>query len=96
MVRCTQAGVVLCADVQIICLLAHCIDGCIPETVISGETEDISPFCEFSFWVWVKFRDKGVAFPDDQMVLGHYLGPIIDVGPAMTQHVMKANGKYEN
>ena len=30
------------------------------------------------------------------MVLGKYLGPSIDVGPAMTQHVMKANGEYED
>ncbi|KAL7475690.1 hypothetical protein ACHAW6_001601 [Cyclotella cf. meneghiniana] len=30
------------------------------------------------------------------MVLGKYLGPSIDVGPVMTQHVMKANGKYKD
>ncbi|KAL7478254.1 hypothetical protein ACHAW6_004026 [Cyclotella cf. meneghiniana] len=30
------------------------------------------------------------------MVLGKYLGPSVDVGPAMTQRVMKANGKYED
>ena len=62
--------------------------------VVSGETADISPFCEFSFWDWVKFRDHGVAFPDDTLVLGKYLGPSIDVGPAMTSRVMKANGEF--
>ena len=72
------------------------LDGRVPETVVSGETADISPFCEFGFWDWVKFRDKGVAFPSDQMVLGKYLGHSIDVGPAMTQRVMKANGEYED
>ena len=61
-----------------------------------GETADISPFCEFGFWDWVKFREIGVAFPGNQMVLGKYLGPSIDMGPAMTQCVMKANGKYED
>ena len=30
------------------------------------------------------------------MVLGRYLGPSIDVGPVMTQRVMKANGEYED
>ena len=37
-----------------------------------------------------------VAFPDDQLVLGKYLGPSIDVRPAMMQHDMKANGGYED
>ncbi|KAL7487724.1 hypothetical protein ACHAW6_013295 [Cyclotella cf. meneghiniana] len=66
------------------------LDGHVPKMVILGETADISPFCKFGFWDWVKFRDKGVAFPDDQMVLGKYLGPSIDARPAMMQHVMKA------
>ena len=30
------------------------------------------------------------------MVLGKYIGHSIDVGPAMMQHVMKANGEYED
>jgi hypothetical protein len=30
------------------------------------------------------------------MVLGKYPGPSIDVGPAMTSRVMKANGKIED
>ena len=63
--------------------------------VVSGETADISPFCKFGFWDCVKFCNKGVAFPDNQLVLDKYLGPSIDVGPAMTQHVVNANGEYE-
>ena len=74
----------------------YSLDERVPETVVSGETADISPFCEFGFWDWVKFRDQGVAFPDDALVLGKYLGPSIDVGPAMTSQVMKANGKFED
>ena len=46
------------------------LDGRVPETVVSGETADISPFCEFGFWNWVKFQDHGVAFPGDALVLG--------------------------
>eukprot|EP00804_Cyclotella_cryptica_P020249 CCRYP_010925-RA/>CCRYP_010925-RA protein AED:0.44 eAED:0.44 QI:0/0/0/1/0/0/2/0/119 len=48
----------------------YCLDGRVPETVVLGETADISPFCEFGFWDWVKFRDQGVAFPGDALVLG--------------------------
>ena len=72
------------------------LDGHIPETVILGETAKISPFCEFGFCDWVKFWDSGLAFPGNPLVLGKYLGPSIDVGLAMTQHVMKANGKVED
>jgi hypothetical protein len=51
---------------------------------------------EFGFWDWVKFRYQRVAFPDDAMVLGKYLGPSIDVGPAMTSWIMKANGMTQD
>ena len=64
--------------------------------VVSGETADISPFCEFGFWDGVKFMDSGVAFPNNPLVLGKYLSPSIDVGPAMTQHIMNANSKVED
>ena len=39
------------------------------------------------------FRDQPVAFPDDNPVLGRYLGPAIDVGPALTAKILKANGE---
>jgi len=69
------------------------LDGRVPETVVSGETADISPFCEFGWWDWVMFRDNTVSFPQDKKVLGKYLGPSIDVGPAMTARIMKENGE---
>jgi hypothetical protein len=34
-----------------------------------------------------------VAFPDDNPVLGRYLGPAINVGPALTAKILKANGE---
>jgi hypothetical protein len=43
-----------------------------------------------------KFQNKGVTFPDDTLVLGKYLGPIIDVGPVMTQCVVEANGEVKD
>ena len=65
----------------------------VPEKVMSGETSDISQFCEFAFYDWIMFRDQPVAFPDDNPVLGRYLGPAIDVGPALTAKILKANGE---
>ena len=67
--------------------------GEVSETNISGETSDISQFCEHPWYGWVKFWDTLVSFPDDKVVLGRYLGPSIDVGPAMTAKLLKANGQ---
>ncbi|KAL7481226.1 LOW QUALITY PROTEIN: hypothetical protein ACHAW6_006900 [Cyclotella cf. meneghiniana] len=72
------------------------INGHVLETVVLGETADISPFCKIGFWDWVKFQDKGVTIFDGKLVLGKYLGPSINVGSAMIQHIMKANGRIED
>ena len=74
----------------------YCLDGRVPETVISGETANISPFCEFGFWYWVKLWEKGFDFPEDTLVLGKYLGPSVDVGLATTQRIMKSNGEIKD
>jgi hypothetical protein len=63
-----------------------------PETIMSGETSDISQLCELSWYEWLKFRDGAASFPQDKQVLGRYLGPSIDIGPAMTAKILKANG----
>ena len=60
---------------------------------MSGETSDISQFCEFAFYDWIMFRDQPVAFSDDNPVLGRYLGPVIDAGPTLTAKILKANGE---
>ena len=60
--------------------------GEVPETLVSGETADISPFAEFAWYDWLKFRDDAVAFPEDREVLGRYLGPAIGVGPATVSY----------
>jgi len=65
-----------------------------PETLINGETPDISAFGEYGWYDWVKFRDTQVAYPEDNFVLGRYLGPSFDVGPAMTAKILKENGQY--
>jgi len=77
-------------------MTAHSIyrlNGQVLETRVSGETADISPFALFQWYEWVYFRDTTVSFPDDTMVLGRDLGPAIDIGPAMTRKILKANGR---
>ena len=45
------------------------LDGMTPETKISGETSDITTFCEFGWYKWVYFRDTYVTFPGDNLVI---------------------------
>ena len=56
-----------------------------------GGTSGISQFCEHEFYDWVMFRDEPIQYPDENPMLGSYLGPAIDVVPKMTDNVMKAN-----
>ena len=38
-------------------------------------------------------RDETIQYPEKNPLLGRYLGPAIDVGPAMTTNTMKGNGE---
>ena len=67
--------------------------GEVSETVMLGETSDISNFFEHELYDWVMFRDKPIQQPDENTVLGRYLGPEIAVGPEMTANTMKENGE---
>lgn len=69
------------------------LQGEVPQTVVSGQTADISSLCQHSWYEWVKFRHTPASFPEDKMVLGRYLGPSFDVGPALTAKILKANGQ---
>ena len=71
----------------------YSLQGEVPETVMSGKTADIGQFCEFLFYDWIIICDKPVAFPNANHVLCRYLGPVIDVGLALTAEILKANGE---
>ena len=59
---------------------------------MSGGTSDISQLCEHGFYDLVMFRDERTKYPDENLVLGRYLGPEIDIVQAMTDNTKKANG----
>jgi hypothetical protein len=69
------------------------LNGEVPETIMSGETADITPYCAFEWYEWVKFRDTSQQFPDDNIVLGRYLGTDVDVGTSLTAKILKKNGE---
>ena len=39
------------------------------------------------------FRDDPIQFLDENPVLGKYLGPALDFGPAMTANILKESGE---
>ena len=67
----------------------YMLKGEVPETVMSGGTSDTRKFCEHGFYDWVMFRDELIQYPDENTVLGIYLGLEIDVGLEMTTKIMK-------
>ena len=71
----------------------YMLQGEVPETVMLGGTSYISQFHDHGFYNWVMFRDDPIKYPDENPVLGRYLGPAIDVGTAMTANIMKGNGE---
>jgi len=68
-------------------------NGEVPETIMTGDTADISHICEFAWYDWVMFRDNIPTFPDDKLILGRYLGPATDIGSALAAKILKANGQ---
>jgi len=68
--------------------------GEVPDTLANGETPDISEFSCFKWYQWVKYRDQQVSYPDDNFVLGRYLCPSTDIGPAMTCKLLNIKGNY--
>ena len=70
------------------------LDGTTPNTYVTGNTDDISQFCEHTFYDWVMFYDTSIPYPNDKATLGRWLGPSMDVGPAMTSKILKSNGEW--
>ncbi len=68
--------------------------GQVPETIMTGDTADISHIAEFASFSWVMFRDNVPAYPNNKMTLGQYLGPATDMGSALTSKILKANGQF--
>ena len=45
---------------------------------------------------WVIVREMKIQHPDENPVLGRYLGSEIDVGPEMNANIIKTNGEVTN
>ena len=59
-----------------------------------GQTADISAICQFEWFQWVMYYEPTETYPNIKWTMGRYLGPSLDVGTAMTQKILKANGEF--
>ena len=87
-----------CAELQakIRCHMTHdvpTLNGQVPETMVTGNTADISELVEFGWYQWVYWRDSTGSFPEPEEQLGKTLGPTENVGSKMSQWILKENGQ---
>jgi hypothetical protein len=64
------------------------------ETIVLGQTADISPFAEYKWYEWVMYNDHMDHGAEAKWTLGRDLGPALDVGTAMTRKFLKPNGEF--
>ena len=70
------------------------LKGEVPESVITGQTADISHLCEFSWYQWIYFNEPTVSYPESKERLGRYLGPCPPgLGSVMTSYVLGDESK---
>ena len=60
------------------------LNGKVPETIMSGQMADISPFAALRWYNWIKYYNSVSSHPEHKEILGRWLGPAVDIGPAMT------------
>ena len=65
--------------------------GEVPRTVMRGETANITHLCEFGWYDWVYCRDNAATYPNGKWVLGRFLRPSTDIGPALCAKILKEN-----
>jgi len=64
----------------------------VPETILTGETADISPLIGFRYWQIIKFLDR-TKFPNSTETMGRWMGPAPYIGSHTTYNVIKENGE---
>jgi len=68
--------------------------GQVPETIMTSSTADISHITEFGWYDRVMYRDNVPSYPDDRLIMGRYLGPVTDIGSALTANILQPNGQF--
>ena len=61
---------------------------------MSGQTGGISSLFEFEWFLWVMLFQPKETYPDNTVFIGRWIGPVIDVGTAMTYKILRPDGGY--
>lgn len=70
------------------------LQGEVPQTIMMGQTADISHLSEFAWYDWVYYNESIGQFPDPKQVLGRYLGPTEpEIGSVMTAKILTNTGE---
>ncbi len=69
------------------------LDGKVIQMYMFVETADINSVCKLACYDWIIYFAGTVLHPNEPLHLRKCLGPVIDVGPAMTEKILQHNGK---
>jgi len=70
------------------------LQGEVPETMMMGQTADISHLAEFKWYDWIYYNESIGKFPDPKQVLGRYLGPTDpEIGSVMAAKILTSKGE---
>ena len=70
------------------------LNGQVPESVMWGETVDISWLAQFKWYDSILYNEPTTSFPEDNVRLGHYLGPTsAGKGSTMQGKILNENGQ---
>jgi Zinc knuckle len=65
----------------------------VPDTIMLGQTADISFICSFAWYDWVYYNEQTASFPEPKMTLGRYLGPTDpEAVSVLTAKILTMNG----
>ena len=70
------------------------LEGQLPETIITSQTDEIINLCEYDWFQCVMYYQPKEGYPYDKTVMGQYLGPTIHVGNAITYKIFLTDGNY--
>src|SRR5688572_2943254 len=88
--HCLELKAYVCSNTA---LSIYSMEGQVPETMILGHTANISPFAKVGWFKWVYWWFVNSAYLEQKEVLGMWLGPAVDVDPAMRVTILKFIGQ---
>ena len=68
------------------------LNGQVPETIMKGQTADISNLAVYKWNDWIVYWKKTANYPEFKECYGRWLGPAIDISYSMMVKILQENG----